>query len=201
MGLFALLLGGIPIWPTNLRIELFFPWDRFTLPMMLGASLLLVGLFELIGWRAWLSILLVSLAAGLGAGLHYQNALEFRKDWLMQRDFFWQLTWRAPQIKPGTVLLTSDLPFPYDWDNSLIAPLNWTYAPQLQGRELPYLIYNAEFALEQRAARPAERLADRRGPAHHTLQRLALPDCAGFLPAPRQLCQSHRPAQRPVPAG
>ncbi len=115
--------------------------------MMLGASLLLVGLFELIGWRAWISILLVSLAASLGAGLHFQNALEFRKDWLMQRDFFWQLTWRAPQIKPGTVLLTSDLPFPYDWDNSLIAPLNWTYAPQLQGRELPYLIYNAKSRL------------------------------------------------------
>jgi hypothetical protein len=147
LGLFALLLGGIPIWPTNLRIELFFPWDRFTLPMMLGASLLLVGLFELVGWRAWVSILLVALAAGLGAGLHFQNALEFRKDWLMQRDFFWQLAWRAPQIKPGTVLLTSDLPFPYDWDNSLIAPLNWTYAPQLQGRELPYLIYNAESRL------------------------------------------------------
>ncbi len=147
LGLFALLLAGIPIWPTNLRIELFFPWDRFTLPMMLGASLLLVGLFELIGWRLWLSILLVSAAAGLGAGLHYQNALEFRKDWLMQREFFWQLAWRAPSIKPGTILLTSELPFPYDWDNSLIAPLNWTYAPQLQGRELPYLIYNAESRL------------------------------------------------------
>ncbi len=147
LGLFALLLAGVPIWPTDLRIELFFPWDRFTLPMMLGASLLLVGLFELIGWRLWLSILLVSAAAGLGAGLHFQNALEFRKDWLMQREFFWQLAWRAPSIKPGTVLLTSELPFPYDWDNSLIAPLNWTYAPQLQGRELPYLIYNAESRL------------------------------------------------------
>ena len=147
LGLFALLLAGIPIWPTDLRIELFFPWDRFTLPMMLGASLLLVGLFELIGWRLWLSILLVSAAAGLGAGLHFQNALEFRKDWLMQREFFWQLAWRAPSIKPGTILLTSELPFPYDWDNSLIAPLNWTYAPQLPGRELPYLIYNAESRL------------------------------------------------------
>ena len=147
LGLFALLLGGIPIWPTNLRIELFFPWDRFTLPMMLGAALLLVGLVELVAFRDWVSILLVALAAGLAAGFHYQNALEFRKDWLAQRDFFWQLTWRAPQIEPGTVLLTSELPFPYDWDNSLIAPLNWTYAPHLQGRELPYIIYNAESRL------------------------------------------------------
>ncbi len=147
IGLLALLLGGIPIWPTNLRIELFFPWDRFTLPMMLGAALVLVGLIELVGFKDWLSLLLVALVAGLGTGFHYQNALEFRKDWLAQRDFFWQLAWRAPQIKPGTVLLTSELPFPYDWDNSLTAPLNWTYAPSLQGRDLPYLIYNAESRL------------------------------------------------------
>jgi len=152
LGLLALLLAGIPIWPTNLRIELFFPWDRFTLPMMLGAALLVVGLFEWISWRAWLSILLVSLFAGLGAGMHFHNAQEFRRDWLMQRDFFWQLTWRAPAIQPGTILLTSEMPFPFEWDNSLTAPLNWTYAPEFEIQpdgvmELPYLMYNAESRL------------------------------------------------------
>ncbi len=154
LGILSLLLAGIPIWPTNLRIELFFPWDRFTLPMMLGAALLLAGLFEWISVRAWVSILLVSLVASLAAGLHFHNALEFRKDWLLQRDFFWQLTWRAPALQPGTTLLTSEMPFTFEWDNSLTAPLNWTYAPELEVQpngitQLPYLMYNAESRLSR----------------------------------------------------
>ncbi|MCZ7551042.1 MAG: hypothetical protein B6D39_02150 [Anaerolineae bacterium UTCFX2] len=147
LGLFSLLAGGIPIWPTNLRLELFFPWDRFTLPMMFGAALLLAGLIELLNFAPPINMALVVVCAGLAAGFHYQIALSFRADWLSQRDFFWQLAWRVPGLEPGTILLTSDLPFEYDWDNSLTAPLNWTYAPQMQGTELPYLMYNAESRL------------------------------------------------------
>ncbi len=166
IGLYALLIAGIPFWPTDLRIELFFPWDRFTLPMMFGASLLLVGLFEAVtvvgaglrlaptspvstSRRPWLSILLVSIFAGLAAGMHYQNALAFRKDWLAQRDFFWQLAWRAPALQPGTIILTSEMPFPYDWDNSLTTTVNWTYAPDFDQDTLPYLLYNAESRLSR----------------------------------------------------
>ena len=147
LGLFAMLVGGIPIWPTNLRIELAFPWDRFTLPMMFGAALILVGLIELFNFIPYQNVALIAITAGLAAGMHYQNALSFRLDWLAQRDYFWQLTWRAPSIEPGTILLTSEMPFSYEWDNSLTAPLNWTYAPELEGHSLPYLMYNAESRL------------------------------------------------------
>jgi hypothetical protein len=147
LGLFAMLVAGIPIWPTNLRIELAFPWDRFTLPMMFGAALILVGLIELLNFVPYQNVALIAITAGLAAGMHYHNALNFRLDWLAQRDYFWQLTWRAPAIKPGTILLTSEMPFSYEWDNSLTAPLNWTYAPELEGNALPYLMYNAESRL------------------------------------------------------
>jgi hypothetical protein len=161
IGIYALFIAGIPFWPTNLRIDLFFPWDRFTLPMMFGASLLLVGVIDAVvgaglrpaptrptpAWRPWLGILLVALVAGLAAGMHYQNALDFRKDWLAQRDFFWQLSWRAPALQPGTIILTSEMPFPYDWDNSLTTTINWTYAPNFDQDSLPYLLYNAESRL------------------------------------------------------
>ena len=40
VGLFALLIGGWPFWATDLPIMLVFPWDRFTLPMMVGGSIL-----------------------------------------------------------------------------------------------------------------------------------------------------------------
>jgi len=147
LGLYALVIAGLPMWATNLKIALFFPWDRFTTPMMIGASLLLAGLIEMLTWNRLQSAILVGIAVGIAAGMHFQTALEFRKDWLAQRDFFWQLTWRAPGFQPGTVILTSEMPFTYDWDNSLTAPLNWTYAPENTSRELPYLIYNVESRL------------------------------------------------------
>jgi hypothetical protein len=147
LGLLALLLGGAPIWATNLQVALFFPWDRFTLPMMLGVSLLLAGLIEVLPGFRWQSVVIVGVLVGLAAGLHYRNALSYRREWLMQRDFFWQLVWRAPGIQPGTVLLTTEMPFNYDTDNSLTSPLNWTYAPENRQAEFSYLLYNLESRL------------------------------------------------------
>ncbi|MGW8251532.1 MAG: hypothetical protein ACWGO1_12880, partial [Anaerolineales bacterium] len=48
LGAAALLLAGIPFWVTNLPIGLEFPWDRFTLAMMFGSSLVVAGLVDLV---------------------------------------------------------------------------------------------------------------------------------------------------------
>lgn len=148
VGFFALLIGGWPFWVTNLPIDLYFPWDRFNLAMMFGASLALAGL---VAWRrpyalrrvtARQSALILALLAGLATSFHFYNANLYRQEWAAQRDFFWQLAWRAPQIKPGTLLLTSKLPFRYYSDNSLTAPLNLIYAPENRTRQLDYLLYS-----------------------------------------------------------
>ena len=150
IGLFALLAAGWPFWATNLPIRLVFPWDRFTLAMMLGASLLIVGLLDLLpGGLLWKSAA-VAIAIGLAAGFHLQQANLYRKEWNYQKELFWQLTWRAPALQPGTTLLTASLPFTYFSDNSLAAPLNWTYAPDFHGTEMPYMFYAVESRLGRR---------------------------------------------------
>lgn len=147
IGLFALFVGGIPFWVTNLPIGLEFPWDRFTLPMMLGTSLLLIGLIELLVNANWLKVVILGIAIGLAAGMHVQNGNRYRREWDSQKLFFWQLAWRAPGIKPGTTILTSELPFVYFSDNSLTAPLNWIYAPENTSREMSYMLYAVESRL------------------------------------------------------
>jgi hypothetical protein len=149
LGVIALIFGGVPFWMTGLQISLSFTRDRFTLPMMLGVALLLAGLVMLIPRLRLIRFGLVAMAVGLAAGLHFQTALMYRQEWLLQKDFFWQLAWRAPDLKPGTAVLISDVPFVYDWDNSLTAPLNWTYAPNFSGRQLPYQLYNVESHLSR----------------------------------------------------
>ncbi|MEW5869944.1 MAG: hypothetical protein AB1894_11755 [Chloroflexota bacterium] len=148
VGLFALAVSGLPIWSTELHMELAFPWDRFTLPMMLGVSLIFAGLVALLASKPAHSLLVISLATGLAAGAHFRTALGYQQDWQAQKAFFWQLAWRAPHIQPGTALLTTKLPFTYSTDNSLTAPLNWIYANQNQPDfQLAYLLFDIESRL------------------------------------------------------
>ena len=51
LGLAALLLGAIPARVAGLTLGLGFPADRLTLPLMLGAGLLIAGLLSLIRRR------------------------------------------------------------------------------------------------------------------------------------------------------
>jgi hypothetical protein len=139
LGLFALLVGGIPFWMTDLPIELGFPWDRFTLSMIFGASLLIVGLLDLLIHNRTAQIAIVSTLVGLAVGWNYVNTDFYQRRWLVEKNFFWQLVWRAPQIKPGTVLLSDSWPFTLFTDNSLAAPLNWTYAPDNHDLQMPYM--------------------------------------------------------------
>jgi tetratricopeptide (TPR) repeat protein len=114
---------------------------------MLGTSLLVAGLVALVTRNRLQSAILLGVLIGFSAGLQFQHRLYYRQEWLAQRNFLWQLAWRAPGIQPGTTLLTSELPFVYYSDNSLTAPLNWTYAPKNSSREMPYVLYDIEARL------------------------------------------------------
>ncbi len=146
LGLVTLLLAGWPFWSTDLPIELRFPWDRFTLAFMLGSSLIVAGLINLI--KPYLPrVILLGALIGLAVGQHFYTANLYRREWQTQRNLFWQLIWRAPGIQPGSLLITSKLPFVYYSDNSLTAPLNWIYAPESLSQPMPYLVYDLEARL------------------------------------------------------
>jgi len=147
IGLYSLAISGWPIWVTNLHIELEFPWDRFTLAMMLGTSLILVGLIELITRTYLQAAILVGIAAGLAAGMHTLVGVSYRQDWTLQRSLFWQMSWRVPGIEPGTAILSPYLPFQYVTDNSLTAPVNWMYAPDSKSIQMPYALLTIDARL------------------------------------------------------
>jgi len=147
LGVAGLLVGGWPFWAAGYPISLEFPWDRFTLAMMFGASLLLVGLIGLLIRHLAFRLLLLSILIGLAVGLQFQHANTYRREWNTQRNFFWQWSWRAPAIQPGTTILTSELPFVHYTDNSLAAPFHWLYAPNHTERSMDYMFYNIDARL------------------------------------------------------
>jgi len=142
VGLFAMFAGGWPFWIVRLPMRMGFPQDRYTLPLSVGVCLLAAGLLDLVGKDTRRKAVLAALAVGLAAGFHFNTALEYRQDWNLTRDFFWQLTWRAPAIAENTLLLTDSLPFQFSEDDSLTAPLNWTYDPEGRSDQMKLMLYD-----------------------------------------------------------
>ncbi len=138
LGLFLLPFAGAPFWLTGLTISLAHPASRFTLPFMFAVSLILAGLIEFIPTR-FRYYVLASLMA-LAAGRQFLWSTDYLRNWQAQKNLFWQMTWRAPGLKPNTLVLMNEK-LSFYADNSLSAPLNWIYAPKSSADEIGYVLF------------------------------------------------------------
>lgn len=144
LGLIAILAGRLPSWAAGLPLKIEFDYDRFMISIMLGASLFIVGLASFLLKDGKRKTIVLSVLVGLSAAYQFTISNTFRRDWENQQKFFWQLTWRIPAMQPGTTLLTYELPLKYASDMQITAPLNWAYAPDLNSREMPYILVYAK---------------------------------------------------------
>jgi hypothetical protein len=80
---------------------------------MLGASLLLVGLLELLIANPKYRLAIFVLLIGLSAGLHLRTTNDYRWSWTKQSRFYQQLYWRAPYIQQPTTILSDGEIFPF----------------------------------------------------------------------------------------
>ena len=62
---------------------------------MFGSSIILVWLIHWLLRTRIQKLILLSLLLAMGMSSHVENTLTFRREWQTQKDFFWQLTWRA----------------------------------------------------------------------------------------------------------
>lgn len=119
-------------------------FDRYTLQSMVPAVMFLVG-------AVWLSFQ-PRVRAGAAAALaalaiftHLFNAAYYAANWEMQRQVWWQLSWRAPQIQPGTALIVQ-MPagFQYPEGFEIWAPANRIYYPDEKGPRITAEVLNRE---------------------------------------------------------
>jgi len=151
IGLAGILLGRVPSFAAGLPLTLQSSYDRFMISMMLGGSLFMTGLLELLIRNNQLKTYIFALLIALGVGQQFFNANIFRRDWAKQQEIYWQLAWRIPSMKPNTALLTDQLPIDYETDLSFTAPINWMYAPTYkrsgpvgERSNLPYALFYTE---------------------------------------------------------
>lgn len=145
-GLVITFLGPFPAWVTNQSITTGNPlWsDRYGLAAMAGASLTFVAAIEgLIASRtARTTILSILIAASIG--WHALNANEYRRSWIEQTDFYWQLYWRAPYITPGTAILSAGEILPRMGEYPTSFALNTLYPQPERVERLKYYFFNLE---------------------------------------------------------
>jgi hypothetical protein len=139
LGFFLLPFAGAPFWSTGLSISLAHPASRFTLPFMLAAGLIVAGLIDLIS-AARLRYILLALLIGFAAGRQFLWSTDYLRDWQAHKNLFWQMTWRAPGLKPNTVVLMNE-ELTFYADNSLSAPLNWIYVPNNHSEQIDYVFF------------------------------------------------------------
>jgi len=139
LGMILFLLGGPPFWLTGVPVSLGFPASRALLSFAPGVSLILAGLIQLIPSAAWRTgVMALSLA--LAAGRQFLWSNDFRLDWAAHREFFWQMTWRAPGLSPNTIVMTNQ-ELEFYADNSMGAALNWIYAPDYHTNHVDYVLF------------------------------------------------------------
>jgi hypothetical protein len=151
IGLAGILLGRIPSLAAGLPLTLQSSYDRFMISMMLGGSLFVVGLTELLVRSIRIKNYIFALLIAFGIGQQFFNANIFRRDWAKQQEIYWQLAWRIPAMEPDTALLTDQLPIDYETDLSFTAPINWMYASDYERSDLPYALIYTEKRLGRAA--------------------------------------------------
>lgn len=79
--------------------------DRYTLHVTAGVAIVLTasiyGLFN----QPRVRFLGLALFVGVGLLSNYGNGLEFARAWNFQRNAWWQLSWRAPDLSDGTAII------------------------------------------------------------------------------------------------
>ncbi|MCB9109965.1 MAG: hypothetical protein H6634_01820 [Anaerolineales bacterium] len=140
IGVVTIFAGRLPSWAAALPLKIEFDYDRFFVSIMLGASLFIVGLADLILKEGKVKLVVLSLIIGMSAAYQFTVANTYRRDWANTQDIFWQMAWRMPDLKEDTTVLTYELPLKYLSDYQLMSMLNWMYAPELNSRDLPYAL-------------------------------------------------------------
>ncbi|MBI4762472.1 MAG: hypothetical protein ACOYYF_00205 [Chloroflexota bacterium] len=129
LGLGMLIAGLFPVILVNREVD-FVNFTRYSLASAAGASLLMgVFLFHFIPSKhlRWTLIAIVSILSVL---THYANGLQAATQTKMMNEFWWQVSWRVPQIEKGTTLVANYPIGSIQEDYFVWGPANLIYYPK-----------------------------------------------------------------------
>ncbi len=160
----AIIIGGLGVLVTLIPVLLsdrtvYFKdqFDRYTLQATVGVVMLLGGLIFLAVRSRWRTPLLAGLIV-ISIMTQYHNIDFWKHAWSYQQEFWWQVSWRIPQIEPDTVLMAY-LPSGYRLaeDYEAFSPANLIYYPGVANTTLVAEVLNSDTADEVRMGSTSDR--------------------------------------------
>lgn len=130
LGLVVVFAGLLPVAIVNRHAD-FADYSRYLLASALGASMIVATmLFSL--QKRWLRTTLFALLVFASGLTHYANSVSAASEWDAIRNFWWQVSWRAPDIENGTTLIASYPVGAIQEDYFIWGPANLIYRPERQ---------------------------------------------------------------------
>jgi hypothetical protein len=141
IGLAGTLLGCVPAWVTGRQVLFDAHSNRYAQEAMFGASLVWAAGIEwlIVEWRR--KILFIGALIFLAVGFHFRTSVEYTDSWSSQKRFYWQLSWRAPFIKPLTAIISDDTIIAGLDTFSFSSAINALYPQPPGAQNLSYWIY------------------------------------------------------------
>ena len=146
LGALMVLVSLLPVLASNRNVYFRDQFDRYTLQATLGVALLLTGLIfgaaRIRAARGWVAVLIA-----IALLTHTLNAIYWGQFWQVQRSFWHQLAWRAPQLEDETLLMAY-LPPNYRLaeDYEIFSPTNLIYHPGEPRLAIEAEVLNADTA-------------------------------------------------------
>jgi hypothetical protein len=144
IGLLLFVSSALPVWAIGKEVSTGGWNERFTLAPMFGATLLLVGLVLLFvrpPGQKWLFgfLLMFSVATQIWIVNLY------RRDWMTQPEYYWQLYWRIPALRSDTAVLSFAYPSQFiTHDMDATWAVNVLYHFQIEDGSIPYMFLTPE---------------------------------------------------------
>ena len=128
-GFFSVVLTITPLILAEREITFSSSLDRFAYPGSLCAILFILGLIGLISveWVKTVLIALMVLTAVMTQRINQQNHILQTR---LTKDFWWQLSWRAPDISEYTLVIANPGGFSPEEDYEVFSPINLIYYPE-----------------------------------------------------------------------
>jgi len=139
-GTILFFFAGSIVWVLGFPLDIAFSWDRLTLAFIPSVAILFGALLDLPKRFKILPNIIFVLLISTAVGGHFENGMQFKRDWEDFKNMQSQLSWRIPSLEKNTALVTDELTLRYYSDNSLTAAFNWLYSKEIHNYQLPYVI-------------------------------------------------------------
>lgn len=129
LGLLFLIVTLLPIVLSNREVAFRNLLDRYTLQSSFGVSMIVVGItYRFVNEKGRTTFLYFLIF--ISVLFNFSNNVYWKNHWENQLRLYWQLVWRAPQLKPDTVgMALQPEGYLFREDEDFYAPVNLIYYP------------------------------------------------------------------------